>query len=636
MTSQDALKAPSAPCPLHADGTLWRRPLTVPMRDGARLSADLYTAGSDPEPPPLPVLLERTPYGKREQRGSDQDRHDAPVPRPEDIARHFTDAGYHVVRQDCRGRGESEGTFVKYLGEGPDGADTVEWIRAQPWCDGRVVMTGVSYSAHVQAAAAAEAPAGLAAMFQDSGGFASAYEAGMRMGGAFELKQATWALRHGANSPEAAADPVLAEEMRRLDVAGWFTALPWRPGSSPLRHLPAYEAFLLEQWREDAFGDYYRNPALYGRGSYDRFPDVPSLHMGSWYDPYVRSTIENFTELRARKEAPAYLVMGPWTHGHRCETFSGDVDFGPAATLSGNLAESYLAFRSRWFDQALGRKVSHPDTFPAVQYFLMGGGDGRRDAAGRMRHGGAWRTDTAWPPSGTRPVSLYLHADGALSPAPPTAAEASVAYDFDPRNPVPTMGGQVTSGEPVMTGGAYDQNAPDARTFGATEPYLPLDTRPDVISVLTPPLDRDVVLAGPVSVRLHVSSSAPDTDFTVKLIDQYPPNPDHPHGFAMNLTDGIFRCRFHRSFERPEPLVPGEVYEIEVTAPDTANRFAAGHRIRLDVSSSNFPRFDVNTNTGEPEAATRRSAIAVNRVHMDAVRPSALRVWVEGGADALS
>lgn len=186
-----------------------------------------------------------------------------------------------------------------------------------------------------------------------------------------------------------------------------------------------------------------------------------------------------------------------------------------------------------------------------------------------------------------------------------------------------------------MSGGACDQNAPDARVHGVRAPCLPLHARPDVISLVTPPLTRDVVLAGPVSVRLHIPSSAPDTDFTVKLIDEHPPHPDHPHGSAVNRTDGILRCRFHRSFERPQPLEPGKVYEIEVTAPDTADRFTAGHRIRLDVSSSNFPRFDVNTNTGEPEATARRTAVAVNRVHRDAAHPSALPVWAEGGADAL-
>lgn len=638
-------------------GAVWRRPLRMPMRDGVHLAADLYSAAGEPAAtalPALPVLLERTPYGRRVERPSDHDRSDAPAPRPEETARCFTDARYHVVRQDCRGRGDSEGTFVKYLGEGPDGADTIAWLRDQPWCDGRVVMMGCSYRAHVQAAAAAEGAAGLAAMFQDSGGFSSAYDAGMRMGGAYELKQVTWALRHSTYSPEAASDLVLAEELRRVDVAGWFRAMPWRPGCSPLRHLPAYEDFLLEQWRQDTFGDYYRNPAIYGRGFYERFPDAPSLHMGSWYDPYVRSTIENFTALRELKSAPAYLVMGPWTHGGRYLTYAGDVDFGPRSTLDGNLAPSYTEFRRRWFDQALGRSGSGSPgdgtpgegspadaslgdgNFPAVQYFLMGGGDGRRDAAGRMRHGGEWRTDTRWPPASAEPVALYLTTGGALTVTPPARDAASVTYDFDPRDPVPTMGGQVTSGEPVMTGGAYDQNAPDARVFGAPEPYLPLNSRPDVISLTTPPLQRDVVLAGPVSAKLFISSTAPDTDFTVKLIDVHPPNADYPHGFAMNLTDGIFRCRFHRSYEKPELLTPGEVYEIEVTAPDTANRFAAGHRIRLDISSSNFPRFDVNTNTGEPEAGARRTAVAANTVHMDAEHPSHLRAWLEGGTDALA
>jgi hypothetical protein len=234
------------PEPLRG-GALWRRTLRIPVRDGVRLAADLYSASPDPQASPLPVLLERTPYGRRERRGSDQDRGDRPVPWPEDIARYFTEARYHVVRQDCRGRGDSEGTFVKYLGEGPDGADTIAWIRDQPWCDGRVVMTGVSYSAHVQAAAAAEGVAGLVAMFQDSGGFSCAYDVGLRMGGAFELKQVTWALRQAVRSPEAAADPVLAEALLRVDTAGWFGAMPWRRGCTPLRHLPAYEDYLLEQ-----------------------------------------------------------------------------------------------------------------------------------------------------------------------------------------------------------------------------------------------------------------------------------------------------------------------------------------------------------------------------------------------------
>ncbi|WP_033319874.1 CocE/NonD family hydrolase [Streptomyces yerevanensis] len=618
-------QAPPVESPEHiADQQVWRQVLHIPVRDGILLAADLYAEGADPSP--RPVILERTPYGRRAPRESDRSRHDEPVPSPEETSAYFVRAGYHVVRQDCRGRGDSQGTFVKYLNEGPDGADTVEWIAAQPWCDGQVAMMGVSYSAHAQTAAAAEAPGHLAAMFLDSGGFSSAYDAGMRMGGAFELKQVTWAFRHGEESPEAERDPLIRAAFARTDLRDWFSAMPWRAGASPLRQVADYEEYLLEQWRQDAFGTYWRQPAIYGRGSYDRFPDVPSLHMASWYDPYVRSTIENFTALDRLKDSPAHLVMGPWTHGQRCVTYAGDVDFGPDATLSDNLDASYLAFRRRWFDAVLGRG-GDPGALPRVRYFLMGGGDGRRDEAGRMRHGGRWRTDSQWPPTAARETAFYLHTSGELTTLPQDAREAWVEYDFDPDNPVPTLGGQVTSGEPVMVGGAFDQ-VPDARFHGAREPYLPLNSRPDVISLTTPPLTEPLTVTGPVTARLFISSSAPDTDFTVKLIDVHPPNEDYPHGFAMNLTEGIFRCRFHKSFEHPEPLSPGEVYEIRIPAPDTANRFEAGHRLRVDISSSDFPRFDVNSNTGEPEALTRRKVVATNRVHMDAAHPSAVLLWV--------
>jgi putative CocE/NonD family hydrolase len=593
--------------------SVWRRTVRTPLRDGVALVADLYTAAR--EPAPAPVLLERTPYGRRERRGSDGlDRHGRPV-QPEQSAAFFVGRGFNVVRQDSRGRGDSGGRFVKYLGEASDGYDTVQWIAEQDWCDGRVVTTGVSYSAHAQTALAALAPPNLAAMFVDSGGFASAYESGIRMGGAFELKQATWAFNHALHSPEAKRDPVIGAALRSEDLRAWFGAMPWRRGASPLRALPSYETYLLEQWQHGTFDQYWRQLGIYGRGYYERFPDIPSLHMVSWYDPYVRTAVENFQRLSQLKTSPTYLVVGPWTHGARSSGVAGDVDFGVAAPLDGNLAPDYLEFRADWFARHLGRGA--PGDQPAVRYFVMGGGTGRRTREGRLDHGGHWRTASAWPPPGTEPVRLYLRQDGGLTEAlPHPGLDDQVAYDFDPANPVPTIGGQVTSGEPVMVGGAFDQH-PDESTFGAAPPYLPLAARPDVLVFQTEPLAEDLAVAGPVQVRLSVSSDAPDTDFTVKLIDVYPPSADYPGGYAMNLTDGILRCRYRDSYELPTPMRPGTIYAITVSPPDTANLFKAGHRIRLDVSSSNFPRFDVNPNTGEPESGSRRRRVAVNRVHLD-------------------
>ncbi|WP_063895221.1 CocE/NonD family hydrolase [Streptomyces sp. Root369] len=611
--------------------TCWRRMLRTPVRDGIQLVADVYA--DRPDPGPGPVILERTPYGRRAARTSDGALGGENPPAPETVAEVFTRGGYRIVRQDCRGRGDSEGTFVKYLNEATDGYDTVEWIAAQPWCDGRVATMGVSYSAHAQAALASLGAPHLAAMFLDSGGFASAYEAGTRMGGAFELKQATWAFHRAKVSETVRTDPVLRASLESEDLPAWFTRMPWRRGASPLRFVPEYEDYLLEQWENGAFGPYWQQPGIYARGFYDDFPDVPSLHMSSWYDPYVRTATENFRELGRKKHSPAYLVLGPWTHGGRSHSFAGDVDFGPQARLDGSLAEHYAAMRLSWFDAHLGPDgmVEPP---PAVRYFLMGGGSGRRAAEGRLDHGGHWCTATSWPPEESANLTLVLGGAGTLATASERcdAQGSFLEYDFDPRAPVPTLGGQITSGEPVMCGGAFHQH-PDDRFFGVSEPHLPLDSRPDVLVFQTPPLTEDLAVVGPVAVHLTVSSTARDTDFTVKLIDVHPPSEDYPQGFAMNLTDGILRCRYRNSFSEPELMTPGETYEITVEAPDTANLFLAGHRLRLDVSSSNFPRFDVNSNTGGTEVGDRRKVVATNRVHTGGrswLTLSALRPKPEG------
>jgi putative CocE/NonD family hydrolase len=258
----------------------------------------------------------------------------------------------------------------------------------------------------------------------------------------------------------------------------------------------------------------------------------------------------------------------------------------------------------------------------------MGTGDGHKDADGRLFHGGYWEESREWPLAGTHFVDLYLHADGSLRPQAPDREVAPTRYQFDPRDPVPTIGASAASSEPMYAGGAFDQRerpfTGNARTgfYGSKPPYLPLRARPDVLVFQTGPLPEDVKVAGPIRVELHASSSAPDTDFTAKLIDVYPPTEAFPRGFEMNLTDGIVRARYRGGRRAQGLLEPGRVYPFTIEPFPTANVFKKGHRIRVDISSSNFPRFDVNPNTGEPLGRSRRQATAENSIYHDALRPS--------------
>jgi putative CocE/NonD family hydrolase len=297
------------------------------------------------------------------------------------------------------------------------------------------------------------------------------------------------------------------------------------------------------------------------------------------------------------------------------------VDFGPAATIDGNVAPDFLTLRARWFDRFVKGERNGVDAEPAVRIFVMGGGTGRKNALGRMDHGGRWRAERDWPIPDARNTPYYLHAGGGLSPRTPDAGVAPREYAFDPKHPVPSVGGTITSGRPVMEGGAYDQRE-GPKFFGSEVVGRALAARPDVLSFQTEPLANAVEVTGPVEAKLWISSDCPDTDFTVKLVDVYPPNPDYPDGFAMNVTDGILRVRYRDSWEKPTLMTPGEVYEVTVSAFPTSNLFARGHRIRVDVSSSNFPHFDVNPNTGEPEARATDTRVAHNRVYVDRDRPS--------------
>ena len=268
----------------------------------------------------------------------------------------------------------------------------------------------------------------------------------------------------------------------------------------------------------------------------------------------------------------------------------------------------------------LGRQ-DVPEPLPApVRIFVMGGGSGRRTASGRLDHGGAWRDEQAWPLARTRPTSLYLHGDGGLREAMPEAGIAPLSYDFDPSDPVPTIGGAIASGAPVMFAGGFDQRETEG-LFGARHPGRALADRPDVLVFETAPLAHDTEVTGDVVAHLMVASSAVDTDFTIKLVDVHPANPDYPEGYALNLAHGILRARFRNAFEDPQPMEPGQVHALTIRTFPTSNLFLAGHRIRIEVSSSNFPHFDVNPNS-DWRVADAPPRIARNSVFVDRDRPS--------------
>jgi predicted acyl esterase len=349
--------------------------------------------------------------------------------------------------------------------------------------------------------------------------------------------------------------------------------------------------------------------------------------------------------------SPQRLLVGPWNHSAmrgRGTSVMGDVDLGPDA-LWGDAV--YNAERLRWFDRWLKDVPNGVEDDPPVRIFVMGGGRGRMTRDGHLDHGGRWRTEDAWPLARTIYRPYYLRRDGDLRPEPPGEDDASVRFVHDPSHPVPTIAGPVTGfyelvplgagmnpfyvpprarmRSIVREGGAHQKEEPGV--VGALPPYPPLAARPDVLVFQTAPLAEDVEVTGPIAVHLWVSSSAPDTDFTAKLLDVYPPNEDYPEGYHLNLVDSILRCRYRNGFEREEPMTPGEIYPIEIRLPPTSNLFAAGHRIRLDVSSSNFPRFDVNPNTGEPVGRHTHVLSAHNAVYCDAAHPSHLVLPITPG-----
>jgi uncharacterized protein len=571
---------------------------TITARDGTKLAADIYIPAKEKEPVGgrHPTLLIRTPYGK--ERAGDVD-----------AAKWFTARGYAVVINDCRGRYGSEGKWRMLLDDPGDGADVMNWITTQRWSSGKVGTLGTSYVGGTQHALACANPSGLACMIPvDS--VSNAGHAGIRHNGAFELRFFNWAYLHGGqNSREAMANPALKDALTREAklVPQHLLRLPFRPGTTALKHAPDAEAWLTEVMRHGDYDDYWKQPGLSVVDNIDKYADVPVYHVTGWYDSWCRQNVMSWQALAKAKKSPQRLIVGPWTHGQQSKSFAGEVEFPPDSALDFN------EWRLRWFDRWLRGVENGVEKEGPVRIFVMGGGSGRKSKDGRLQHGGAWREEKDFPLERTNFTPYYLHANGKLSTDKPGMPVESVTYRYDPNDPVPSIGGNISSFAGILEPGGFDQRCRKETLFARDE--LPLSERRDVLVFQTEPLTEDVEVTGPVKVELFVSSTAVDTDFTAKLIDVYPPNPDYPLGFDLNIGDSIVRMRYRESLEKPTLMKPGETYRAAINLYPTSNVFAKGHRIRLDISSSNFPRFDLNPNTGEPLQQHRRMIPADNTVN---------------------
>jgi len=589
---------------------LWDVP--VSMRDGVKLYADVYLPG-DGTGGPWPALLEMLPYDKS---GVMHQQRNIPAPRFDLVARRFVGHNYATVLVDTRGRYKSEGVpyWIGMANEGPDGHDIVEWIGKQPWCNGKVGMYGTSYMAYNQYATAAESPSHLAALVPNQGP-SNLHDWCLRVGGAYALRYLISAMAWlSFTYKEVRADPKVraALERAREQIPEWLDRLPLKKDLSPLSPVPSQEEWFLKTYQEGDFTEFWRSTMLALDEYYDRFKDVPTYFISSWYDPYPYSTAREFAALRKIIHSPTKLLLGPWLHGRNHLHFAGDIGFGFDAAV--DLQEEQL----RWLDAVMQDKDNGILSEPPVKIFVMGGGTGRKDPFGRLDHGGHWRFEDDWPLARTQYTPYYLHGDGSLS-SELTGEDPPSVYQYNPRDPVPTLGGP--NGHIFPPGGGQDQRG-KPENFWWCKDDLPLSSRRDVLVFRTPPLEEAVEVTGAIKVVLYASSDCPDTDFTAKLIDVYPPNEDYPEGYDLNLSNGIIRARYRNSKEKAELMDPGEIYCFEIIIPTTSNLFQAGHRIRLDVSSSNFPAFDPNPNTGEPLGRHRRVQVATNTIYHDKDHPS--------------
>jgi putative CocE/NonD family hydrolase len=560
------------------------RNVAVPMRDGVNLSADIFRPAGDG---PFPTLMQRTPYDKSTMNLGQ-------------LMLRAVDRGYAVVVQDVRGRFASDGEFDAFVNERNDGYDMLEWLSNQSWCDGNVGMYSQSYVGLTQWQAAMSGHPALKAIVPTV--TADNYHDGwVYQGGAFELSfNLSWVwsnlaantiLRRKNDDPTAAYD--YEQLVQMIDgMTEELNKLPLKHSELISRYAPYYNDWV----DHPSYDDFWA--ALDVSLGHDRLT-VPAMNVGGWHDIFLKGTIGNFTGRRANAptdevRARQRLVIGPWNHsGMRTGNPIGSVDFGVHST---GADVDIDGLHLRWYDRWLRGIENGVDDDPPIRLFVMGA---RR-----------WRTAQEWPLPETDWQEWYfhsagsansLHGNGGLSLQAPTV-EPTDSFVYNPLNPVPTMGGGLCCNAVFSQGGSYDQRSVEARE--------------DVLVYTSPPLEQELEVTGPLKVILHASSSATDTDFTAKLVDV------HPCGMARNLNDGILRARYRNSMSEPELLTPGEITEFEIDLVATSNAFLPGHRIRVEISSSNFPRFDRNPNTGEQPGRSDRVVSALQTIHHSAQHPS--------------
>lgn len=554
--------------------------VAVKMRDGVTLRADIYRPKQEGQ---FPVLLQRTPYDKR---GGTSFGYSG--------AEH----GYVVIIQDVRGRYTSEGEWYPFKYESQDGYDTVEWAAAQPYSNGKVGMFGGSYVGATQMLTAIAHPPHLAGICPVV--TASNYHANWTyQGGAFEQwfnESWTSGLAQDTLNRMVQKDTNALEGMHTLPLSRYplfnFPEMLTKPDITGalapyfrdwLAH-PNYDSYW-KQWSiEEHFGDI----------------QVPALTIAAWYDIFQGGSLRNYSGIKVQGGSEAarkgqHLLITIGGHAGSGEKI-GDVDFGrDAAKYSEN------AITLEWYDYLFKGEQNEMANAP-VKLFVMGEN--------------VWRDEQEWPLSRAQLTKYFLHSahgansaggDGLLSKEEP-GAESTDHYTYDPEKPVPTVGGPLCCDATHLPAGPRDQAA--------------VEKRPDVLVYSTAPFESDTEVTGPVSLQLYAKSSAVDTDFTAKLVDVW------PSGFAQNLTEGIVRARYRDSQEKPELMKPDHIYAFTIDMWSTSNVFKKGHRLRLEVSSSNFPRFDRNLNTGEPIESGTRHVTTTSTVYHDAQRPSAMTLPV--------